>query len=80
MRPLLAVIVVIIAGALGAVLGGSAGVAMDRFRWLGLGPEEFWRTDPENVWAWGAIIGGVIGTATAVAVSVWWLNRTARSL
>ena len=34
---------------------------MDRFRWLGLGPEEFWHTDPENVWAWGFIIGGLIG-------------------
>lgn len=28
-------------------------MAMDRFRWLGLGPEEFWRSDPENVRARG---------------------------
>jgi hypothetical protein len=64
-------------GLVGGILGWCAGVAMDRFRWLGLGPEEFWRTDPENVWAWGFIIGGVMGMAAGLAVSLWWLSRTA---
>ena len=36
-----------------------------------------WRTDPENVWVWGFIIGSVIGIAVALAVSAWWLSRTA---
>jgi hypothetical protein len=66
-------------GLVGGILGWWAGVAMDRFRWLGLGPEEFWRTDPENVWAWGFIIGGIIGMAAALAASAWSLSGTVRS-
>jgi len=70
MRSLFAVLAVFVTGALGGVLGCSAGVAMDRFRGLGLGPEEFWHTDPENVWAWGAIVGAAIGIAVGIAVAV----------
>lgn len=51
MRYLLATVVTIVTGFVGGILGWWAGVATDRFRWLGLGPEEFWHTDPENVWA-----------------------------
>jgi hypothetical protein len=51
------------------MVGWWTGVAMDRFRWLGLGPEEFWYTDPENVWAWGLIIGGLIGAAVGLRIS-----------
>ena len=80
MRYFVMAIVTLAAGVGGSVAGWMAGVAMDRFRWLGLGPEEFWRTDPENVWAWGFIIGGLIGMAAAFAVSVWWLRKTARPL
>ena len=80
MRYFLATVATIIAGLVGGVVGWMAGVAMDRFRWLGLGPEEFWRTDPENVWAWGFIIGSLIGMAAAMVVSAWWLRKTARPL
>jgi hypothetical protein len=69
MRYLLVTVATIVAGFVGGILGWSAGVVMDRFRWLGLGPEEFWRTDPENVWAWGFIIGGLVGMAAFLAVS-----------
>ncbi len=79
MRYFLATVATLIAGLVGGVVGWMAGVAMDRFRWLGLGPEEFWRTDPENVWAWGFIIGGVIGMAAAVVVSACWLSTRGRS-
>jgi MFS family permease len=79
MRYLLATAATLVTGLVGGILGWWAGLAMDRFRWLGLGPEEFWRTDPENVWVWGFIIGSVIGIAVALAVSAWWLSRTART-
>ena len=79
MRYLLVAIATVVTGLAGGILGWFTGVAMDRLRWLGLGPEEFWRTDPENVWAWGFIIGGMIGMAAALAVSAWWLRRNARS-
>lgn len=79
MRYLVVTAVTLVTGFLGGIVGWWVGVAMDRFRWLGLGPEAFWRTDPENVWAWGFIIGGMIGIAAALVVSVWWLSRTARS-
>lgn len=68
LRLLLSVIIVIAAGALGGGLGGLAGVVMDRFRGLGLGPEEFWHTDPENVWAWGIIVGTAAGILAGLAV------------
>lgn len=79
MRYFLVTVVTLVTGFVGGIVGWWAGVAMDRFRWLGLGPEEFWRTDPENVWAWGFIIGGVIGMSAALVVSLWWLSRNARS-
>ena len=79
MRCLLGTVATLATGIAGGIIGWWVGVAMDRFRWLGLGPEEFWRTDPENVWAWGFIIGGIIGMATALTVSAWCLNRTGGS-
>ena len=79
MRYLLTTAAILVTGLVGGILGWWAGLAMDRFRWLGLSPEEFWRTDPENVWVWGFIIGSVIGIAVALAVSAWWLSRTART-
>jgi len=77
MRFFLVAVLTLVSGLVGGTVGWFAGVALDRFRWLGLGPEEFWRTDPENVWAWGFIIGGGIGIATALMVSVWLLSKTA---
>ena len=67
----------------GSWMGFSAG--RQALRWIafvgwGSGPEVFWQTDPENVWVWGFIIGGLIGMAATLAVSIWWLSRTARSL
>jgi len=76
MRYLLVTVATIIGGFVGGILGWSAGVVMDRFRWLGLGPEEFWHTDPENVWAWGFIIGGLLGMAAVLAV--WACRRRSR--
>ena len=73
MRYLLAVLGVLAAGALGGMIGWSAGVVVDRFRWLGLGPEEFWRTDPENVWAWGFILGA--GATAAATAAAWVLSK-----
>ncbi|MBS0262261.1 MAG: hypothetical protein JSS02_09950 [Planctomycetes bacterium] len=78
MRSLVASIVVIAAGLLGGVLGWSAGLVMDRYRSLGLGPEEFWHTDPENVWAWGFIIGAAVGAVVGFVLAVRWLRRPAR--
>ena len=78
MRYLLGVWVILAAGVLGGTIGWLAGVVMDRFRWLGLGPEEFWRTDPENVWAWGFAIGAVAGM-TAAALASAWIRRKNRS-
>ena len=69
MRYLLATATTISTGFAGGVVGWWTGVAMDRFRWLGLGPEEFWHTDPENAWAWGFIIGGLIGAAAGLTMS-----------
>ena len=63
------------AGALGGMIGWLAGVVVDRFRWLGLGPEEFWRTDPENVWAWGFIIGAGAGATAAAMAAAWVLSK-----
>jgi len=79
MRSFLTILGVIAAGILGGMLGWSAGVAMDRFRGLGLGPEEFWHTDPENVWAWGFIVGGAVGIVAGVVGSVWWLRKPAKN-
>ena len=78
MRYLLATVVTIVTGFVGGIIGWWAGVAMDRFRWLGLGPEEFWHTDPENVWAWGFIIGGLIGMAVGLTASAWVFRRSIR--
>ena len=78
MRNLLAVVGIILSGVIFGVAGCLAGIAMDRFRWLGLGPEEFWRTDPENVWAWGFIIGAVFGVVVAMIFAVWWFSRNPR--
>jgi len=78
MRYLPATVMAIVTGFVGGILGWWAGVAMDRFRWLGLGPEEFWHTDPENVWAWGFIIGGSIGVAMGLTASAWVLRRGRR--
>lgn len=49
----------------GIVLGGWIGWAMDRFPALGLTPESFWHTDPENVWAWCWLVGGGLGFVLA---------------
>ena len=78
MRSILAPLIVIAAGALGGMLDWSAGLAMDRYRGLGLGPEEFWHTDPENVWAWGFLIGAALGVAAGIVVSVRWFWRPSR--
>ena len=78
MRQFVVAIATLAAGVGGGVIGWNVGVAMDRFRWLGLGPEEFWHTDPENVWAWGFIIGGLIGMAVALAASAWVFRRSIR--
>jgi hypothetical protein len=78
MRYFLATVVTLVTGFVGGIVGWWAGVAMDRFRWLRLGSEEFWRTDPENVWAWGFIMGGLIGMAAGLAASAWWLRRNAQ--
>ncbi|MFN0056105.1 MAG: hypothetical protein ACKV0T_28495 [Planctomycetales bacterium] len=75
MRYLLAIMGILVTGIGGGVLGWVAGLAMDRYRWLGLGPEEFWRTDPENVWTWGFIMGWTMATAVSIAVSVRRLHR-----
>ena len=74
-RYVLASAAVLATGFIGGLLGWTTGVAMDRYRWLGLGPEEFWQTDPENVWAWGFLIGGAIGMALATAVIAWRFHR-----
>lgn len=79
MRYLLATAVAIMAGFVGGVSGWWTGVAMDRFPWLGLGPVEFWHTDPENVWAWGFVIGGLIGMVLGLAASAWVLRRRRRN-
>jgi hypothetical protein len=71
MRYFLLTLATLLRGLVGGVLGWFVGVAMDRYRWLGLGPEEFWRTDPENVWVWGFIVGGVLGMLAALAVWRW---------
>ena len=77
MRSLVSVMIVTAVGTLGGALGGLAGVVMDRFRGLGLGPEEFWHTDPENVWAWGIIVGAAAGILTGLAVCARRLPRPA---
>ena len=75
MRSLVSVMIVTAVGTLGGALGGLAGVVMDRFRGLGLGPEEFWHTDPEIVWAWGIIVGAATGILTGLAARARWLPR-----
>ena len=77
MRSRVSVMIVTAVGTLGGALGGLAGVVMDRFRGLGLGPEEFWHTDPENVWAWGIIVGAATGILTGLAARARWLPRPA---
>ena len=74
MRYLLATVTIHVAGFVGGIVGWTAGLAMDRYRWLGLGPEEFWHTDPENVWAWGFLIGAAVGISLA-AVAWTLLSR-----
>ena len=69
MRYLLATATTISTGFAGGMVGWRTGVGMDRFRWLGLGPEEFWHTDPENVWAWGFVVGVLIGAAVGLTMS-----------
>ena len=78
MRSLVSVMIVTAVGTLGGALGGLAGVVMDRFRGLGLGPEEFWHTDPENVWAWGIIVGAATGILAGLAVRARRLPRPAK--
>ena len=79
MRYVLIAVATLVTGFVGGMPGWWVGVAMDRFRWLRLGPEEL-TNRPEKVWAWGFIIGGLIGMAAALVVSIWWSRRTTRSL
>src|SRR5579862_7827759 len=78
MRYFLVITGVIVSGVIGGVLGWTAGMIMDRYRWLGLGPEEFWHTDPEQVWAWGFLVGGAAGMAFASVVAAWLIRRPGR--
>lgn len=79
MRYFLVTIGMLVAAGIGCVLGWNVGVAMSHFPGLGLTPEKFWRTDPEQVWAWAAIIGALVGVVAAVAVLAWRASKKTRS-
>jgi hypothetical protein len=75
MRYFLAIACVCVSGVICGVLGWTAGMIMDRYRWLGLEPEEFWHTDPEQVWAWGFLICGAAGMLAASLAAAWLLRK-----
>jgi hypothetical protein len=69
MRGPLAALLVVLAAVAGGAIGGLAGFAMDRFPALGLSPEGFWNTDPENLWACSILLGAALAAA-AVALAL----------
>ena len=59
MRWVFAILFALIGGLLGLVAGWFIGQGLDASGVMKA--ETFWRTDPENMWAWSAILGGAIG-------------------
>lgn len=74
-RRLVSILVPLGLGLMGCMFGWWIGNLMELTGILD--PATFWKTDPENVWAWAAIIGGIAGLAGGVGLVASWRGSQA---